>query len=140
MAGMRGIAGSVLVVVAASVIACAPTTTLGDSDAVKPERACFNANRARNFSPLHERFVYVEAAYGERYLLTLDAVYMGLPYATGIAISGSFSRVCSDTGATLAFRDAGRITSCRVIRVEAVASREEAERVVRDRTTPRPKG
>ena len=76
----------------------------------------------------------------EHYLLTLDNVYLGLPYATGITISGTFSRVCSDTGAMITYLDSGRPAFCRIRRVEAVASKEEAEELVKDRTTPRPKG
>jgi hypothetical protein len=107
---------------------------IGAADA--PE-ACFNARNVDSFSPLHARFVYVRLLGDEQYLLTLDTLYVGLPYATGIRISSSFSRVCSGTGAMITFRDAGRPVRCRIVRVEAVASREAAQQLVTDRTPSR---
>jgi len=122
-------------------LACTSTQITDTSRGGPPARkACFNADRVRSFSPLHERFVYVRVRSDEHYLLTLDNVYLGLPYATGITISGTFSRVCSDTGAMITYLDSGRPAFCRIRRVEAVASKEEAEELVKDRTTPKPKG
>jgi hypothetical protein len=122
-------------------LACTSTQkvdTSGSGPATK--EACFNVRRVRSFSPLHERFVYVRVEGDEHYLLTMDSVYIGLPYAIGITISGSFSRVCSDTGAMITFMDSGRPAFCRIVRVEAVASKEAAQKLVEDRTTPKPKG
>jgi len=78
----------------------------------------------------------------EHYLLTLDGVYVNLPFATSITIADNFSRVCSDTGARITFVNAGTPVSSRIVRVEAVESKEVAEQVVKDRTTaePKPKG
>jgi len=124
-----------------SVFACTSTQnvdTSGSGPATK--EACFSVRRADSFSALHERFVYVRALGDEHYLLTLDAPHMGLPFATGITISGSFTRVCSDTGAMITYIDAGRPVLCRIVRVEAVANREAAQKLVTERTTPRPKG
>ena len=104
--------------------------------------ACFNLRTVDTFSPLAYQFVYVRTLSGEHYLLTLDAVYVNLPFATGITIADTFSRICSNTGARVAFRDSGRQVSARIVRVEAVASKEAARQVVKDRTTPeaKPKG
>jgi len=104
-----------------------------------PKEACFNVRNVSSSSALHERFVYVRLLGGESYLLTLDHVYTSLPFATGITISGTFSRVCSDTGAMITFTDFGRPVFCRIVRVEAVADKEQAERLVKHRTTPKPK-
>lgn len=122
-------------------VACT-STTKNERPGSSPdtEQACFNAHRVRSFSPLHERFVYVRARGDEHYLLTMDAVCMGLPFATAITISGTYSRVCSDTGAMITYLNSGRSASCRIIRVEAVASKEAAQELVTARTTPRPRG
>ena len=103
-----------------------------------PKEACFNVRNVRTFSALHERYVYVRVRSDEHYLLTMDRLCMGLPFATGIAISGEFSRVCSDTGATITYVEFGRQAFCRIVRVEAVADKEQAERLVKYRTTPKP--
>jgi hypothetical protein len=103
-----------------------------------PKEACFNVRNVRSFSALHERYVYVRVLSDEHYLLTMDRVCMGLPFAMGITISQEFSRVCSDTGATLTYVDSGRSAFCRIVRVEAVADKEQAEKLVKHRTTPKP--
>jgi hypothetical protein len=102
--------------------------------------ACFNVRNVDSFSPLHAKFVYLRLVGGEQYLLTLDSVYTSLPFATGIKISNEFSRVCSNTGARITFMDFSRPVFCCIIRVEAVASKEAAKKLVQDRTTPKGKG
>jgi hypothetical protein len=104
--------------------------------------ACFNLRTVDSFSPLDAKFVYVRTLSGEHYLLTLDGVYVTLPFATGITIADNFSRICSDTGARLTYVNAGVPVLCRIVRVEAVESKEVAQQVVKDRTTPKtkPKG
>ena len=104
--------------------------------------ACFNLRTVDSFSPLDDKFVYVRTLSGEHYLLTLDGVYVTLPFATGITIADNFSRICSDTGARLTYVNAGISVFCRIVRVEAVESKEVAQQVVKDRTTPerKPKG
>lgn len=122
-------------------LACTSTQkvdTSGSGPATK--EACFNVRRVDSFSPLHERFVYVRVGSDEHYLLTMDSVYTSLPFATGITISGEFSRVCSDTGATITYMNLGRPVFCRIVRVEAVAHKEAAQKLVGDRTTLKPKG
>jgi hypothetical protein len=122
-------------------LACTSTQKVVTSRSwTDPKEACFNVRNIASFSALHERFVYVRLLSGESYLLTLDNVYTGLPFATGITISGTFSRVCSDTGATLTFMEFGRQVFCRIVRVEAVADKEQAEKLVKHRTAPEPKG
>jgi len=121
-----------------SVLACTATAsrqveTVSEARPVV-EDACFNLRNVAGFSPLHGRFVYVRLIDGTQYLMTLDNIYTSLPYATGIAISGTFTRVCSDTGAMLSFSDFDRRVSARIVRVEAVLSKETAQALVDDRT------
>lgn len=97
---------------------------------------CFNLRTVDSFSPLGTQFVYVRTLSDGHYLLTLDAVYVNLPFATGIAIADNYSRICSSTGARLTYVNAGVAVLCLIVRVEAVESKEVAEQVVQDRTTP----
>jgi hypothetical protein len=136
---MAWLLGLVLTV---SGLACTSTQkvdTSGSEPGSEPaaQEACFNVRNVESFSPLHGRFVYVRLVGERHFLLTLDNVYTSLPFARGIAISQEFSRVCSDTGATLTFTDAGRSVSCRIVRVEAVDSKKAAQELVEDRTTPK---
>jgi hypothetical protein len=110
-------------------------TTTGSASAA--ERACFNVRNVDSFSPLSNRFVYVRTTGDEHYLLTLDSVYVTLPYATGITMSGNYAWVCSNTGAMITYVDAGRPVFCRILSVEAVARKEAAQKLVDARTTPK---
>jgi hypothetical protein len=126
----------VSVVAAVSVPACTSTRQVETVSESRPvvEDTCFSLRDVASFSPLHGRFVYVRLVRGQQYLLTLDNIYTSLPYATGVAISGTFDRVCSDAGAVLSFSDFGRRVSARIVRVEAVNSKETAQALVDDRT------
>ena len=136
----RTVAWLLGLVLTVSGLACTSTQKVDTSGSgPAAEEACFNVRRVDSFSPLHERFVYVRLLGDEQYLLTMDRVCMGLPFATGITISQEFSRVCSDTGATITYMDSGRSAFCRIVRVEAVASKEAAQELVEDRTTPKPR-
>lgn len=105
-----------------------------DSPAVEG-RACFDSQRVSRFSPFDDRFVYVRVGSDEHYLLTVGGICPGLATATGISISsGMFSRICSDSGATITYRDAQM--PCRITAVETVTSRDAAEEIVKKRTTP----
>lgn len=119
-------------------------TTAQDTDpssgATATTDACFSVRSVASFSPLSERFVYVRLLDDRQFVLTLDRLYMGLPFAIGIAMHGEYSRVCSDTGANITFKDTGGPALARVIRVEAVASLEAARKLVDERSVTRPKG
>ena len=133
----RTVAWLLGLVLAVSGLACTSTQKV-DRSGSRPaaEEACFNVRRVNSFSPLHPRFVYVRLLGGESYLLTLDSVYTSLPFATGITISQEFSRVCSDTGARITYVESGHPVFCRIVRVEAVANKDAAQKLVEDRTTP----
>ena len=129
------------VIFAVSGLACTSTRNV-DTSGGKPDtkETWFNVSRVRSFSPLHESFVYVRVGSDEHYLLTLDSVYTSLPHATGITISGDFSWICSNTGAMITYRDSGRRVSCRILRIEAVDSKEAAQQLVDERTKQKPRG
>jgi hypothetical protein len=151
----RTVAGLVILILAAVLGGCAstseteqtPTPMTGEAAApvIEPvaprpdlQLSCFNVRNVRRYSVLHERYVYVRVRGNEHYLLTLERPCIGLPFATGIAISNDFSRVCSDTLAYITFRDGARLDRCTIVRVEAVADKAMAERVVKNRTEPKP--
>ena len=121
--------------VTVSGLACTSTQTADTSSgASATTNACFSVRRVASFSPLSERYVYVRLEDDKQFLLTLDRLYMGLPFAIGIAMHGEYSRVCSDTGASITFKDTGGPAIARIIRVEAVASRDAARMPVRNRS------
>ena len=121
-----------------STFACTSTrgTATGESEAF-PREACFNADKVDSFSPLHGRFVYLRLLGDEHYLLTMDTLYINLPFATDIRLASDFKRVCSDSGATLTFTEGGHRVVCRIIHIEAVAGKEQAQELVAERTAPR---
>jgi hypothetical protein len=120
-------------------LACTSAQHVGPSPRRKAaSEACFNVRTIDSFSPLHEMFVYLRELDGKQYLLTLDRIYTSLPFATGITVSSTFGRVCSNTGAMITYTNLGNRVSCRIVRVEAVPSKEAAMRIVRERTPRRP--
>jgi hypothetical protein len=136
----RAVAWLLGLVLTVSGLACASSQKVPTADrGTLATEACFNLRTVDSFSPLDDKFVYVRTLSGEHYLLTLDGVYVTLPFATGITIADNFSRVCSDTGSRLTYVNAGVPVLCRIVRVEAVESKEVAQEVVKDRTTPEPK-
>jgi hypothetical protein len=58
----------------------------------------------------------------------------GLEGALGIAISSPMSRICSTSDAEIRYRGIGRLETCRIRTVEAVASKEAAEALVEQRS------
>jgi len=127
-------------IVTVSGLACTSSQKVPTADrGTLATEACFNLRTVDSFSPLGTQFVYVRTLSDEHYLLTLDRVYVTLPFATGITIADNFSRVCSGTGARITYVSAGNRVLCRIVRVEAVDSKAVAQQVVKDRTTPEPK-
>ena len=137
----RTIAGLLGLILLSSGVACSSRYAVPgyDGEPTAPE-GCFKVSEIDSFSPLHERYVYVRDHNGKHYLLTLDASYSSLPFVSGIKIYGAYTRVCTDSGARITFTDAGYVTYARIVRVESVPSKEEAERLVKERLTPVPKG
>jgi len=94
------------------------------------EAACFNVRDVRNFDAIRDRYVYVEGRRGEHYLLTMFTQCFGLRSALGIAISNDFNRVCSNSSATITYREFGQLESCRIRAVESVEDKAAAEQIV----------
>jgi len=98
------------------------------------EAACFNVRNVRNFTAISDRYVHVEGRRDEHYLLTMWTGCIGLRGALGIAISNDFNRVCSNSSATIAYREFGRLETCRIRTVESVDDKDAAEEIVELRT------
>lgn len=135
----RAVVWLVGLILAVSGLGCTSTRNAGASGrAPSADEACFDVRTVDSFSPLGYRFVYLRSLRGDQYLLTLDSVYTSLPNATGIRILGTFGRVCSDSGARITYRSFSSPIVCRIIRVEAVASKDAARRLVEERSTAKP--
>jgi hypothetical protein len=120
---------------------CISTHTIEPGpDSPTATEACFNLRNVYSFTPLHGRYVYVRVLNDQHYLLTLDTIYPHLKIAPGVRIEGTWGTICSDSGAMLTYSDYGRPTYCRIIKVEAVESKDAAKQLMEERTAPRPKG
>jgi hypothetical protein len=101
------------------------------------EEACFNVRQARSFDALADEFVYVDGGGDDHFLLTMFRGCIGLRDSLRIAISNDFSRVCSNSFATITYRGLGELETCRIRRVEAVEDKAAAEALVESRTRRR---
>jgi hypothetical protein len=101
------------------------------------EEACFYVRDIDDFDAFSDEFVFVEGRSDENYLLTMWAGCFGLEGAVGIAVSSPMSRVCSTSGAEIRYRGLGRLETCRIRAVEAVASKQVAESLVEQRSAAR---
>lgn len=97
------------------------------------EEVCFMAREVRDFDAFDDRYVFVDGRRDAAYLLTLFAGCFGLRNANRIAISSDFSRVCSNSAATILYRDFGRMQACRIRSVESVDDKAAAEQIVERR-------
>jgi len=120
-------------------LACASSPPRPSPEVANEVReGCLNSNHVRSFTPLHERFVYVRGRSGEHFLLTMDRFCFGLREATGITLTSTFARICSGSGAVLTYSHIGQRQTCGVLKVEVVPDKATAERLVYERTPPRP--
>jgi hypothetical protein len=102
------------------------------------EEACFNVREVRNFTALDDRYVYIEGARDEHYLLTMAGGCIGLEDSFQIAISNELSRVCSIDFGKITYRGlSGRPETCSIREVEAVEDRAAAEQLIEARVRAR---
>jgi hypothetical protein len=140
--GRRRTANRALGLIAtATLLACSSTGRAGPAAGEPADHeVCFSSLRVESFSPLDPRFIYIRVGSDKHYLLTLDAVYPSLPFATGLRLVSSFDRVCANSGARITFRSGDHPVSCRILHIDAVASKVEAEQLVKERTNKNTKG
>ena len=106
-----------------------------EESAAAAERVCVNVRNITSFDAIDDRHLYVRArGKPEHYLFTMDGTCIGLKGAHTIAVKDTFNRVCSNTFGEVIYRDFGRdLNSCRIRNVEAVASKQDAAGLVKDR-------
>jgi hypothetical protein len=98
------------------------------------DRVCVSVRSINSFDAIDDSHVYIKANVNDHYLFTMFGSCFGLRNAHGIAVKDTFSRVCSNSFGEIVYRDMGRrLESCRIDNVERVASKEDAEGLVKDR-------
>lgn len=106
------------------------------ADPVPPtgsEEACFSVHRLKSIAPLHERFIWVEVRGGRSFLLTLEQPCWAALQSTQLSFESDFTRICDGGRAWLVYAAGSGLGRCRVLHVERVADRAEAERLVAER-------
>ena len=108
---------------------------VADRSLAKAETACVSVRNISSFDVIDNQHLYVKALGQPKHLLfTLDGTCFGVRSAQTIAVKDKFTRVCSDSFGEVIYRDAGRgLESCRIRNIEAVASKNDAKRLVADR-------
>lgn len=97
--------------------------------------ACFSVRGVRNFSALHNQYIYVQGRRDQHYLLTMERSCLGLRSSEGIEIENHTDRVCSNSQAGVSYRaSGGRLETCYIRQVEAVEDRAAARIIVESRT------
>lgn len=133
---MRALLLSLFVV---AIVGCAaPQERLPDESAEAAERVCVSVRSINSFDAIDDRHIYIRATGNRHYLFTLYGGCYGLESAYTIAVKETFSRVCSNSFGEIIYRDIGRrFESCKIRDVEAVASKADAEGLVKDRKEAR---
>lgn len=97
------------------------------------ERVCVNKRNINSFDAIDDEHVYIKVSVSDHYLFTMQRRCPGLRHANGIGIKDTMSQVCSNGFGEIVYRDMGRMESCRIGTIESVASKEDAEGLVKDR-------
>ncbi len=97
------------------------------------ERICVNKRTINSFDAIDDKHVYIKATGDNHFLFTMQRRCFGLRNAMGIGIRDTMSRVCSDGFGEIVYRNMGRMESCRIDTIDSVASKEDAEGLVKDR-------
>jgi hypothetical protein len=122
-------------VVAVALVGCATSSEeVADQPTDAAARVCVSVRSINSFDAVDDQHIYIKATGNNHYLFTLYGGCHGLRSAHGIAVKDTFTRVCSNSYGEIIFRDMGRrLESCRIRKVEAVASKDDAKGLVEDR-------
>ena len=120
------------------ILSCAPLFAgepgqVDDGVGTLAEKACFRVRDVRSFDAVDDRFVYVRGVRNQHFLLTMENVCMGLENSVGVAIANGFDRVCSNDRAMIAYKDFNQLRRCAILKVEEVADRDAALKLVKER-------
>ena len=113
----------------------ASSDKIADMPLARADVVCVNVRNINSFDVIDEEHLYVKVQGEPRHLLfTMDATCFGLNDAQAIAVKDRYARVCSDTFGDVVYRDLARgLESCRILNIEAVASKDDAKQLVEDR-------
>lgn len=124
---MKNIILSSMLVVSALLAACATGDQRGQGVADRSDPVCLSDYDIRSFSPLYDEFIYVEGLRDTHYLFTMERGCLGLRSAHAIGFPDQPGRICSNSLDNVVYRDLSRgQTSCRILGIERVGSRDEA--------------
>jgi hypothetical protein len=111
----------------ALVAGCATDNQASRTDADRSEPVCFSDYDIRSFNPVDDEFIYVEGRRDSHYLFTMQRGCIGLRSANVIGIPDQPGRICANSLDDIIYRDMARgQSSCRILDIERVNSREEA--------------
>jgi len=124
---MKSIALSSMVVCQGLLSACAAGDRSAPTVVDRSEPVCLSDYDIRSFSPLYDEFIYVEGRRDAHYLFTMQRGCLGLRSANAIGIPDQPGRICSNSLDDVIYQDISRgQTTCRILGIERVSSRDEA--------------
>lgn len=118
--------------------ACAAGDQTGSAAIDRSDPVCLSDYDIRSFSPLYDEFIYVEGLRDAHYLFTMQRGCIGLRSAQTIGIPDRPGRICSNSLEDVIYHDISRgQTSCRILGIERVSSRDEARELAEARRQAR---
>lgn len=110
----------------------------GDGPGRAARPVCLNDYDIRSFNPIDAEFLYVEGRAKSHYLFTLQRGCPGVRSASVIGIWDEPGRICANSMDEVLYREFGQgPSSCRILDIEQVSSREEARALARARIEAR---
>lgn len=135
---MKTIILSSMLMSGALLAGCAAGDPTGTAAVDRSEPVCLSDYDIRSFSPLYDEFIYVEGRRDAHYLFTMQRGCLGLRSANAIGIPDTPGRICSNSLDAVIYQDISQgQTSCRILGIERVGSREEARELAEARRQAR---
>jgi len=110
----------------------ASSDNVSDMPLARADVVCVNVRNINSFDSIDDQHLYVKVQGEPRHLLfTMDNTCFGLDNALAIVVKDRYTRVCSDTFGEVVYRNMARgLESCRILNIEAVASKDDAKQLV----------
>lgn len=126
---------SVLMMISGVGLALAGCATEGGmGERAQGEDICLNDYQITSFSPLGDSHLYVDGIGDRHYLFSMERGCFGLRSANTIGFPDNVGRLCVGRSDYVIYRDiATGLERCRVLGIEAVASREDARAIAEQR-------
>ena len=122
-------------------LACAAAVLSGEGEQPRAigERVCVKRREINAITALDDRHAMARLSAGRLYLFTLDEACRGLRPARRVSLERPASRICGDGMSLLSFEEPGvGPTRCRIEKIDAVASKDEALELIDSRVEARP--